>query len=97
MEKVLSLFGIELTEEDKLSLKNFEEKLGKDSDLRKSHLAYNSESNKRDIYDEKFEKALFGYVNDRFYFYKKMEDPKIRKQIINVIISRPHRRTFGVI
>ena len=55
------------------------------------------ESNKRDIYDEKFEKALFGYVNDRFDFYKKMEDSKIRKQIINVIISRSHRRTFGVI
>ena len=78
----------ELTEEDKLSLKNVEETLGKDSDLRKSHLADNSESNKRDIYDEKFEKALFGYVNDRFDFYKKMEDPKIRKQIINVMYEK---------
>ena len=47
-------------------------------DLKKVFLGDNSDTNKKQFFDDVLNKIFLGYVNDRFDFYKKMEDPKVK-------------------
>ena len=37
-----------------------------------------SETNKKEFFNKTIEKILLGYVNERFNFYKRMENPVLK-------------------
>jgi type I restriction enzyme R subunit len=69
-------FGSDLTDDDKVNLRKIKTKLAEDEELRKVHLGDNTESNKRFVFNQKFDKLLQGLVDDRLDFYKKLTEPK---------------------
>jgi type I restriction enzyme R subunit len=69
-------FGSDLTDDDKVNLGKIKTKLEEDEELRKVHLGDNTESNKRFVFNQVFDKLLQGLVDDRLEFYKKITEPK---------------------
>ena len=82
------LYGSELTDEDKLDLENVRKRIHSDEDLKKVFMGDNSETNKKQFFDDVLNKIILGYVNDRFDFYKKMEDPKVKQFITGVMYDK---------
>lgn len=83
-----------MTGEDKLYLENVQKRINEDKNLKKVFLGDNSETNKKQFFDDVLNKIILGYVNDRFDFYKKMEDPKV-KGFITVAMYDKYRSTVG--
>ena len=82
------LYGSELTDEDKLDLENVQKRIENHEDLKKVFLGDNSDTNKKQFFDDVLNKIFLGYVNDRFDFYKKMEDPKVKDFIKTVMYDK---------
>ena len=71
-------FGKILTQEDKLDLKNLNKRITENKELIKIMNGDSSETNKQEYFNKTIEKILLSYVNDRFSFYKKMEEPTLK-------------------
>ena len=56
-------------------------------ELQKVMTGENSETNKRHKFDEVMTTILLGYVNNRLDFYNKMEDPKIKGFISDLLYT----------
>jgi type I restriction enzyme, R subunit len=82
------LYGSELTDEDKLDLENVQKRIENHEDLKKVFLGDNSDTNKKQFFNDVLNKIFLGYVNDRFDFYKKMEDPKVKDFITGVMYDK---------
>ncbi|MBK7407973.1 MAG: hypothetical protein IPJ40_07765 [Saprospirales bacterium] len=74
-------FGKDLSDEDKVNLQHVQKRLQESTELKKAMSADNSDTNKRKKFDEVLMGILLSYVNDRFEFYKKMEDPKVKEYV----------------
>lgn len=94
VNQVNELFGEGISEEDKLDLKNVYNNMTKDEELRDVIEGDNSESNKQKFFREKFDEMILGYVNQRFDFYKKMED-KRKKEFISQMMYEMYNKTDG--
>ena len=88
------LYGSELTNEDKLDLENVRKRIHEHEDLKKVFLGDNSDTNKKQKFDDVLNSIILSYVNDRFDFYKKMEDPKVKTYINNVLYEK-YRSNIG--
>ena len=88
------LYGSELTNEDKLDLENVRKRIHEHEDLKKVFLGDNSDTNKKQKFDDVLNSIILSYVNDRFDFYKKMEDPKV-KNFINNVLYEKYRSNIG--
>ncbi len=88
------IHGSELTDEDKLDLENVQKRIEDHKDLKKVFMGDNSESNKKSKFDEVLNSIILSYVNDRFDFYKKMEDPKVKKYI-NSLMYQKYQSSVG--
>lgn len=78
-------FGGDLTGDDKLNVGKLITRLGEDEELRKVYLGDNTESNKRFVFNQSFDKVLQGLVDDSLGFYKKLSEPK-RNQYVKRIL-----------
>lgn len=81
ISKINLTYGDKLTEEDKIDLANVRKRVQEHQELQQVVKGDNSESNKRHKFDEVLANILLSYVNSRFDFYKKMEDPKVKSFI----------------
>jgi hypothetical protein len=45
----------------------------------------NSKVNKRNKWEEELNKVILSYVNERFDFYQKMENPKVKNIVSDVL------------
>ena len=79
MERINEIYGEQITDEDKLDLDNVRKRMLKNEELQKVMVGDNTETNKRHKFDEVMMDVLLSYVNNRFEFYKKMEDPKVKR------------------
>ena len=82
ISKLNQLHGIQLTDDDKVSLGQLKEQLAKDSDVNLFMRGDSSDLNKFEYFREQFDKKLLGYVNDRMDFYKRMDDNPTAKNFI---------------
>lgn len=86
LSKVIKLvndrFGNTLTDDDKIDLSNLDKRMQEDKELEVIWKGDSSDTNKNKFFEEKFNKIMLSYVNDRFSFYKKMEDEQIKSFII---------------
>jgi len=77
LEKINKTFGMELSEEHKISVRKVSEQVFESDELKKVMRGDNSEQNKKKKVEEILIRTLLGYVNNQFDFYKKMENPQM--------------------
>ncbi|MCY4263012.1 MAG: hypothetical protein OXC97_06870, partial [Candidatus Dadabacteria bacterium] len=75
-------YGMNLTDEDRLDLSRLNKRLNEDTEMAKYMNDKNTEENKRNFFKEQFNNMLIGYVNERFDFYKKIEENQSIKELI---------------
>jgi len=80
-------FGSDLTDEDRVNLEKIQIRLKEDEELRKVHLGDNTESNKRFVFNQVFDKLLQGLVDDSLEFYKKLTEPKRNQYVKRVLFE----------
>jgi type I restriction enzyme R subunit len=81
INQINEVYGSEITEQDKVDLENVKNKVVSNVGLRKVLNGDNSETNKRKKFDDVLNKTILSYVNERFDFFKKIDDPKIKSFI----------------
>ena len=98
ISRVNQLYGVNLSEEDRISLERLNTQLSDDKQIRLFMNDDNSDDNKRVFFENRFNDKLLGYVNDRIDFYKMMEDnPSIKNLICNSMFEkyRNQQVSFG--
>jgi type I restriction enzyme R subunit len=93
IRKINEIYGVEITEENRLDLQNVHRRVLEHEDLRKVMTGDNSDINKRRKFEEVLGKIILSYVNNRVEFYQKMENPQV-KRIITDDFYRDYRRTY---
>lgn len=92
IERINQLHGGQITEEDKIDLENMRKRVLDSDELSKVMTGDNSETNKRHKFDEMMTTILLSYVNNRLDFYNKMEDPKIKNFIGDMLYEDLRRQ-----
>lgn len=82
INQVNSIYGVNLTEEDRLDLSQLRKRLVEDPEVEQYMNGDNTEHNKRNFFKETFENMMIDYINERFDFYKKMDDNPSMKELI---------------
>lgn len=93
IERINEIYGDQITEEDKIDLENMKKRVSSNEELQNVMSSDNSETNKRHKFDEVMTSILLGYVNNRLEFYNKMEDPKIKTFISDLLYSELKNQT----
>jgi len=91
--RINELYGGQITEEDKIDLENMRKRVLDSDEMSKVMTGDNSETNKRHKFDEMMTSILLTYVNNRLDFYNKMEDPKIKNFISDMLYDELKRQT----
>ena len=87
IQRINEIYGEQITEEDKIDLDNMKKRVSINQELQVVMTSDNSETNKRHKFDEVMTTILLGYVNNRLDFYNKMEDPKIKGFISDLLYT----------
>ncbi len=86
--QVNRVYGVNLTEEDRLNLSRLRQRLNDDDEVAKYMNEDNTEENKRNFFAKQFDSMLIDYVNERFDFYKKVgENQSIKDMICRMLFS----------
>jgi type I restriction enzyme R subunit len=83
IKRVNEVFGIELTQEDKLDIGNVEKRLEEHEELRSVMYGNNSEDAKKDFFNSLVKESFTDYYSDRLDFYKKVMNPKILPMLLD--------------
>jgi len=81
IKQVNERFGSTLSEDDKLDLGTLNMRINEDAELRDIMKGDSSDTNKKEFFMKTIDRILLGYVNEKFEFYKKMEDPKVKSYV----------------
>lgn len=87
IQRINEIYGEQITEEDKIDLENMKKRVSSNEELQVVLSSDNSETNKRHKFDEVMTSILLSYVNNRLDFYNKMEDPKIKGFISDLLYT----------
>jgi type I restriction enzyme R subunit len=82
INQVNNTYGVNLTEEDKLDLSRLSKRLIDDPEVHKYMNGDNTEDNKQSFFKQQFEGMMIDFINERFDFYKKMDDNPSMKNLI---------------
>ncbi len=91
INKLNDTFGSGLTEEHRLHLNNVYKRISTDPNVIKVMEGDNSESNKKQYWDEMLSKLFLDYVNDNFDFYRTVESPE-KKPLISDVMYKHYRK-----
>lgn len=78
ISQINDVYGSEISEQDRIDLDKVKEKVFTDQGLQKVMNGDNSETNKRQKFDDILDKTIMSFFNERFDFFKKIDDPKIK-------------------
>ena len=96
INQVNNKYGVSLTEEDQLDLSRLHKRMEENSDIKKYMYGDNTEDNKRNFFKKQFEDMMLSYVNERFDFYKKLDDnPSTKKLILTEMYAYYHKNHNG--
>lgn len=82
INQVNSTYGVNLTEDDKIDIERLKERLSSNTEIKKYMTGQNTEDNKKNFFKEQFDGMMVDYINERFDFYKKMDDNPSMKALI---------------
>ena len=79
-------YGMNLTDDDKINIESIRQKLQEDDELEMYMKGANSEENKLSQFQKTYDNKVLDFVNERFEFYKKLDDnPEIKKTIMGLL------------
>jgi type I restriction enzyme R subunit len=87
IKKINEIYGETITEEDKIDLENMRKRVMTNEELNKVMTGDNSETNKRHKFNEVLTSIVLSYVNNRLDFYNKIEDPKVKTDIGDLLYN----------
>jgi type I restriction enzyme, R subunit len=87
IEKINTVFGLTLRDEDKVDLLNVEKRTSESVELKKVMDGNNTDDVKKDYFLKLFKDNLIDYTGDRLDFYKKIMDDKVLPMIIDVMYN----------
>ena len=93
--QINTVYGSEITEQDKLDLETMKNKVYQDEGLQKVMMGDNSETNKRQKFDDVLNKTILSFFNERFDFFKKMDDPKIKNFLGQMLYEQMKSGNLG--
>ncbi len=82
INQINTTYGVNLTDDDRVDLERLKKRLVESTEVRTYMEGDNSEDNKRIFFKQQFDDLMVDYVNDRFEFYKKMEENQSMKNMI---------------
>lgn len=82
IERINEVYGIELTDEDKVDLENVSQRIEKNQDLESVMKGNNTESDKKDYFNKVLKDEVSEYYGDRLDFYKKIMNTKVFPMIL---------------
>jgi type I restriction enzyme, R subunit len=86
INQINTTHGINFTDEDKVDLSRLKKRLIENTEIERYMTAENTEENKRNYFRQQFDGEIVDFVNDRFEFYKKMEDnPSVKNMIFQTL------------
>ncbi len=86
ISQVNNQYGNNLTEEDKVDISRLNKKLENDSEVEKYMKGENTIINKKNYFHQRFEQMILEEVDERFDFYKKLDENKsIKNMIFNIL------------
>lgn len=98
INQVNNTYGVNLTEEDRLDLSRLSKRLIDDPEVQKYMKGDNTEDNKQSFFKQQFEGMMIDYINERFDFYKKMDDnPSMKNLIFQMMYKDYKTKQDGVI
>ena len=77
IEKINSVFGLDLREEDKVDIQNVEKRIKENEDMKKVYHGNNSEDVKQEHFEKLLREMFVDYTGERLDFYKKVMDEKV--------------------
>ena len=94
LKKVNEVFGVEITDNDRVNIKKVNNKILEDRDYIKVMEGDNSEHNQLKKTEEMIGQYLLSLVNDQTEFYKKMENKNIIKTWSKQLFNHYHSQNF---
>jgi type I restriction enzyme R subunit len=91
ISQVNNTYGVNLTEEDKLDLSRLSKRLIDDPEVHKYMNGDNTEDNKQTFFKQQFEGVMVDFINERFDFYKKMDDNPSMKNLIFTMMYKDYQ------
>jgi len=88
INQINEVYGSEISEQDRLDLETMKNKVVSDESLQKVMVGDNSETNKRQKFDDVLNKTIMSFFNERFDFFKKIDDPKVKDFIGQMIYEQ---------
>ena len=83
INRVNETYGSNLSEEDKIDLLNLSKRVDDNEELKTIMEGDSSMTNKKQYFKDTIDRILLSYVNERFDFYKKMEDQRVKGFVVN--------------
>ena len=94
INQVNNTYGVNLTDEDRVDLSRLKKRLVEDPEIEKYMTGDSSDENKRNYFERQFENFMADYVNERFEFYKKMDDNPSMKNLISQLIYSHYEKSL---
>ena len=86
INQVNNTYGVNLTDDDKIDIERLRNRLVTDPEIIKYMSGQNTEDNKKNFFKEQFDGMMVDYINERFDFYKKMdENPSVKNHIFKMM------------
>lgn len=95
INQVNTTYGVNLTEEDRLDLSRLSKRLIEDPEVEKYMKGDNTEDNKQSFFKQQFEGMMIDYINERFDFYKKMDDNPSMKNLLFQMMYKDYKNQQG--
>ena len=95
ISQVNKVYGVTLTDEDRLDLSRLTKRLIEDPEIDKFMNGNNSEDNKKNFFKEQFDGMMVDYINEKFDFYKKMDDNPSMKNLIFKMMYKDYNNQKG--
>jgi len=83
IEKINSIFGLDLREEDKVDIQNVEKRIKEDVEMKKVYHGNNSDDVKQEFFEKLLREMFIDYTGERIDFYKKVMDDRVFSHLKN--------------
>jgi type I restriction enzyme R subunit len=95
--EVNTKYGVNLTEDDRVDLSRLQKRLVENPEVETYMNGDNTDANKKMFFKQMFEGMMVDFINERFEFYKKMEDnPSMKNLIFNQLYKNYTVQRNGV-
>jgi type I restriction enzyme, R subunit len=92
IEKINSIYGIDLGEEDKVDLEHVQNRIAKHEEMQKVMVGNNTEDVKKEYFQKVFGDMVVDYYGDRMEFYKKVTDKRVFPMLVDVMFRELSKR-----